>query len=287
MSDRYMCRISLSQSTTSRKPSTATCCRRNRPGDCVNSGEPELNGEKVICWKKPSFWSVMGSDELVFTLDGIGGLVQQAVGWLSGMPSVVCLVAQPSIDYHILTLRVDRAPSRFVTGFHVSPSHRLSGKGRANRRYIVDRACEGTPSMANDSRTCSISHQDCATLYTFPGSSIPFTNTSCVPYTPWLSGDVGVCGWVGAPCETAGTGSNCSECFPSMSSRPYGSLWARARSTQSRRLHRWCVWVSIQPNLDFDVSSNRFDSGGLGERCPDLGFCNGEPHEASGRCPLI
>ena len=99
-------------------------------------------------------------------------------------------------------------------GFFLLPDH-WSGTTPLYTRFDLEPVI-----MANTSRTCSISRQDCATLYTFPGSSIPFTNSSCVPYTPWYSGDVGICGWVGAPCGTAETGSNCSvfRCRP-------GSYW--------------------------------------------------------------
>ena len=60
---------------------------------------------------------------------------------------------------------------------------------------------------------CSISKQDCA-KYNIPGEHdiAPFDSSSCVPYTPWLQGDMGVCGWVGAPCKVDSTSgdANCS-----------------------------------------------------------------------------
>ena len=65
--------------------------------------------------------------------------------------------------------------------------------------------------MANRSRTCSLSQQNCDELYPNRNTALDYTRESCVPDTPWFTGDVGICGWVGAPCTARGGGSNCSE----------------------------------------------------------------------------
>jgi hypothetical protein len=78
------------------------------------------------------------------------------------------------------------------------------------------RSCPTVRYIMANRRNCSLSEQDCGALYPFPNTSIPYTSESCVPDIPWFTGDVGICGWVGAPCHARGNGSNCSEfwvCF--------------------------------------------------------------------------
>ena len=120
--------------------------------------------------------------------------------------------------------------------------------------------------MANMTRTCSLSQQNCAALYPFLGSAIPFTSSSCVPYTPWVSGDTGICGWVGAPCTPLGTGSNCSAFR--LSSEMSGTLTS-ASQICVERAPAWVVCVGqYQEKPSLEVRSSLY-SAGLGDPCPD------------------
>jgi len=67
--------------------------------------------------------------------------------------------------------------------------------------------------MANLAYNCSISKQDCAIHNPLYSYNHGFTSSSCVSYRPWYTGDVGICGWAGAPCTIFGNvSSNCN--FP-------------------------------------------------------------------------
>ena len=60
---------------------------------------------------------------------------------------------------------------------------------------------------------CSLSRQDCETApsahsYRLSLQPPPFGPSSCVPYLPWLTGDEGICGWVGAPCNVTTVGTD-------------------------------------------------------------------------------
>jgi len=66
--------------------------------------------------------------------------------------------------------------------------------------------------MANLAYNCSISKQDCAIHNPLYSYNHGFTSSSCVSYRPWYTGDVGICGWAGAPCTIFGNvSSNCSK----------------------------------------------------------------------------
>ena len=66
------------------------------------------------------------------------------------------------------------------------------------------------PYMALYFLQCSIERQNCDSSWPRATSQqVAFTNTSCVRDSR-LPGDVGRCGWQGAPCQVNGTVSNCA-----------------------------------------------------------------------------
>jgi len=104
--------------------------------------------------------------------------------------------------------------------------------------------------MANR-RACSLSRQDCDALYPFRNTTIPYTSESCVPYIPWFTDDVGICGWVGAPCRIRGNGSNCNN-----------------------RLAGVCIDGVCGAGLGSPCGNKRACNGVL--RCGDDGICGGD-----------
>jgi hypothetical protein len=67
------------------------------------------------------------------------------------------------------------------------------------------------PHMALYFLQCSIERQNCDSSWPRATSQqTAFTNTSCVRDPRIPGGDVGRCGWQGAPCQVNGTVSNCA-----------------------------------------------------------------------------
>jgi hypothetical protein len=108
----------------------------------------------------------------------------------------------------------------YLTSDVSSSGHVDSDKGRL-RGYLLPHSSFFCYSMAYQysgyEGNCSLSLQNCATLYPKTSSLAygpRFTTESCVPYPFYPTGDVGVCGWKGAPCAAdAIERTNCSQ-FP-------------------------------------------------------------------------
>jgi hypothetical protein len=110
---------------------------------------------------------------------------------------------------------------------------------------------------------CSISRQDCKR---FPDNPW-FNGSSCVPYTPWLTGDQGICGWVGAPCGSQ-IGNLCSTFHLVLTSAP--ELIRRCQTILRRTQYASVVDVGkatdAEEYLSFPEPAPLFRLG-LGDSC--------------------